>query len=183
MKNKKINNGMDVIDSRDVIARIEELEALQEEAKDAASEQIEAIEVEEAKLTDWLKDKNVFEILTSEELTKKLAQISDMKDAILSDDEGNPLSDDFGTDEAYELQALKSLADQADGCGDWAYGAQLIADDYFEKFAREFADEIGAIPKNANWPCTCIDWTEAASELQQDYTAVEFDSATYWIRD
>jgi hypothetical protein len=28
----------------------------------------------------------------------------------------------------------------------------------------------------------CIDWNEAASELQMDYTAVEFDGVTYWVR-
>lgn len=35
---------------------------------------------------------------------------------------------------------------------------------------------------DASWPNTCIDWDEAARELQYDYFTVEFDGITYWIR-
>src|ERR1035437_3722261 len=108
---KSINNGEDMIDSRDVIARIEYLEEMQADALTAANEQIETIEKAEAQLGDWCLAHNILEILVSEELTKKQAQIADMKDEILSDGDDGFYSDDFGTDEAYELKALKSLAD------------------------------------------------------------------------
>lgn len=48
--------------------------------------------------------------------------------------------------------------------------------------AQELADDIGAIDRNATWPCNCIDWDEAAEQLQQDYTEVDFDGVTYWVR-
>ena len=32
------------------------------------------------------------------------------------------------------------------------------------------------------WPYSCIDWEQAAEELQQDYMSVEFDGVTYWMR-
>ena len=32
------------------------------------------------------------------------------------------------------------------------------------------------------WPNTCIDWDQAAGELKMDYSAVDFDGVTYWIR-
>jgi hypothetical protein len=32
------------------------------------------------------------------------------------------------------------------------------------------------------WPRNCIDWKEAAEQLQQDYSCVEFDGTTYWYR-
>ena len=32
------------------------------------------------------------------------------------------------------------------------------------------------------WPYTCIDWEQAARELRYDYTSVDFDDVTYWIR-
>jgi antirestriction protein len=39
-----------------------------------------------------------------------------------------------------------------------------------EDFAREIADEIGAIDKDAKWPMNCIDWEQAARELMYDYS-------------
>ena len=38
------------------------------------------------------------------------------------------------------------------------------------------------IPKDVSWPCSCIDWKQAALELQQDYTAFDFAGVTYWGR-
>lgn len=82
-----------------------------------------------------------------------------------------------------ELQSLQALADAAEGyAGDWKYGAQLIRDSYFKEHAMELAEDIGAIDNNATWPNTCIDWDQAARELRMDYTAVEFDGVTYWVR-
>lgn len=39
-----------------------------------------------------------------------------------------------------------------------------------EDFARETADQLGAIDKNASWPMNCIDWEYAAKELMYDYS-------------
>lgn len=93
------------------------------------------------------------------------------------------LADTEDDDEKAELAALQALADKAEGyCSDWSYGATLIRDSYFTQYAEELADDIGAIDCNVGWPLTCIDWDQAAKELKQDYTAVDFDGETYWIR-
>jgi len=119
-----IDNSMDVIDSRDVIARIEELE------NDRDDKNVGLLEIEVA-----------------------------------------------------ELEALTALADEAsDYAPDWQYGATLIRDSYFEDYAQELAEDIGAIDSNATWPNNCIDWERATRELQMDYTEVDFDGVTYWIR-
>lgn len=93
-------------------------------------------------------------------------------------------SDEDRTDEETdELDALKSLADEASGyAADWDYGEQLVRDSYFVTFAQELAEDIGAINSDASWPNDCIDWDQAARELQIDYTSVDFDGVTYWIR-
>lgn len=65
---------------------------------------------------------------------------------------------------------------------DWQYGATLIRGTYFEDYARQFAEDIGALEGCDRWPATCIDWEKAASELQCDYTAVDFDGVGYWVR-
>lgn len=87
-----------------------------------------------------------------------------------------------------ELNTLENLL--ADLCGtggdeqwrgDW-YPVTMIRDTYFKDYAYELADDIGAINSDAGWPNNCIDWDKAARELRMDYTSVEFDGVTYWVR-
>ena len=94
--------------------------------------------------------------------------------------EGQDTRDD---DEETELKTLVALQEEAEGyAADWKYGETLIRYSYFETYAMELADDLGAIPKDAGWPCTCINWEQAARELRMDYTAVEYDGVTYWVR-
>lgn len=87
---------------------------------------------------------------------------------------------DFGEEEAAELQALDELA--AEIGDEWRHGVALISDSYFETYAQDLAEDIEAIPKDATWPCRCIDWEQAATELQQDYNSVSFQGVDYWYR-
>jgi hypothetical protein len=126
----------DVIDSRDVEDRIEELEDIITEHDDA----VEAGEEPEITPEEY------------EEVTE-------------------------------EYNTLRDLREQAEGyCSDWKYGEHLIRDSYFTRYAEELAGEMGAIDPQASWPLNHIDWDAAATELQTDYTAVEFDGVTYWTR-
>lgn len=75
-----------------------------------------------------------------------------------------------------ELAALKELAEVGGDSG------HFIKDDDFEKFAEEFADEIGAINRDVGWPMNCIDWKAAAEQLKMDYESVEFMGSTYYYR-
>lgn len=137
-----ISNLDDVIDSRDVIARIEEIEDERTRLADEADEADEATrQAAAAALQEW--------------------------DA---------------SDEGAELRALRALAEEASDAEDWTYGATLVRDSYFQTYAMELADDIGAVPDNAGWPLTCIDWDKAARDLRVDYTAVDFDGTTYWVR-
>lgn len=110
--------------------------------------------------------------------------IIDSRDVIarIEELESNLDTEDPDTDEAEELQALRALVDEAESTPDWKYGETLIRDSYFEEYAQELADDIGAINADATWPNNCIDWERAARELQQDYFSVEFDGVTYWVR-
>lgn len=91
-------------------------------------------------------------------------------------------------DDDEELCRLAALLEECKGNGgdeqwegEW-YPVTLVRDSYFEDYARELADDIGAINTEIGWPNNCIDWERAARELQQDYTSVEFDGVTYWTR-
>lgn len=125
----RVYEGADVMDSREVIERIEELEAERED-------------LPEDERADW----------------------------------------DDADDTGLELARLKALADDASRSADWSYGETLIADSYFEEYAQELAEDIGAIQRDASWPNNHIDWKAAAEALQQDYMSVEYGSTTYWIR-
>jgi len=84
--------------------------------------------------------------------------------------------------DSVELAALKALAEEASGTPDWKYGDILIRDSYFREYAKQLAEDCGMVDANASWPNTCIDWERAARELQYDYTSVDFDGVTYWVR-
>ena len=80
-----------------------------------------------------------------------------------------------------ELKMLKDLAKQGYS-SDWEYGEKLIRDTYFTDYAMEMAYDIGAVDPKANWPTNCIDWEQAARELQMDYSIIDYDGVDYWIR-
>lgn len=156
-----ISNSDNVIDSRDVIARIEELESDRSDLLDALTEAQDAHN----------------DALPAPESAKDMGVLSDaVKEAQATLQEW---------DEGYdgkELKVLRELADEASGCSDWTYGEMLIRDSYFEDYARDLAEDIGSISKDQSWPNNCIDWEQAADQLKQDYTTVEFDGVIYWIR-
>jgi hypothetical protein len=107
----QITNNDDVIDSRDVIARIEELEGI-----------AECVPLDE--------------------------------------------------EEHDELIALKELAEEGEQwVTDWVDGAALIRGSYFRDYVMDAA-----------WPNNCIDWDRAVRELKYDYSSIEFDGVTYWVR-
>jgi hypothetical protein len=143
----RVSNTQDVIDSRDILERIEELET---ELQDAH----EGCEEEPAQTFDqWLKD------------------VSEDDDATMQD-------------AAKELLILRALVEEIDqNAGDRARdGVGLIRDSYFETYAREMAEDIGAIGRDAPWPACHIDWEAAADALKQDYSSIDYDGVEYWVR-
>ena len=151
----------DIIDSRDMIARIEEMQAERDALQEEVDETGDALDVALIEADGNDTDPSVVDAYQAH------------RDARVAVDEW---------DRAAELAILEALAAEGEGSPDWRYGETLIRDSYFRDYAEQLADDIGAIDRNAGWPCTCIDWDQAARELQMDYTAVDFDGVTYWIR-
>lgn len=113
-----------------------------------------------------------------------IARIEELEGELLNEDGEIDQDNEDGAyrDAASELGSLQRLADEAGHSPDWQYGETLIRDSYFEDYAQELAEDIGDIDRDARWPHNCIDWERAARELQMDYSAVDFDGVTYWIR-
>ena len=143
-----ISNTDDVIDSRDVIARIEEL-------------------------TDIKNDTRVCHVCEAGKNAPPCSHCGG------TGEEPNGAMDD---DEAAELKALESLADEASGyAADWKHGETLIRDSYFTEYAMEMLSDIGDLPRNVPWYIE-IDEDATASNVRMDYTSVDFDGETYWVR-
>jgi hypothetical protein len=82
-----------------------------------------------------------------------------------------------------EFLDLRQLMDEGESnCEDWRGGATIVRESHFEDYARELADDIGAIDSEASWPNTFIDWTRAADALKIDYSELEYGGETYLAR-
>lgn len=65
----------------------------------------------------------------------------------------------------------------------WEYGETLVNENYFTEYAEELAGDLyGSQITNAAWPFNTIDWDEAGEALKMDYTAVELDGTTFYVR-
>ena len=163
----EISNTDNVLDSRDIIDRIEYLESERESLTDEVDKAQETLDDLDS---DDFVEVSAFEAAEDEarrELATAQANVKDWDES----------------DEGQELAKLKAFAEEAEGYAeDWRHGATLIHEDYFEDYARDLAAEGDYDMKNEQWPYTCIDWTQAAEELKQDYTSVDFDGETYWVR-
>lgn len=141
-----IDNTDDIIDSRDVIERLNYL-------------------------------MSGFELITG----KDVGDISSL-DAFLD----HALACDCDSAEVEEYKALQTLADGAEGYAaellkDWQYGGALIRESYFTEYAIELLKDCGDLPSEIPWYIE-IDEEATARNLLMDYTAVDFDGVTYYIR-
>lgn len=121
------------------------------------------------------------------------ADIIDIRDIIERIEELPDLIESEGCEEqcdAYreELATLTGIMSELAGNGgdeqwqgDW-YPLTLIRKSHFRDYAQELAEDIGAVTPQATWPNNCIDWDQAARELQMDYTSVTIDGMTYFYR-
>jgi len=156
-----------IIDSRDIIKRFDELDSDKTDAETAIEDAREALATYQAEHPAIEgQDETQAESYLQEDLATAEKALEEWQD---------------GPD-GEEYTVLEKLIDQCEGYGDWRHGETLIADSYFETYAQELADEIGRIDKRASWPLNCIDWAQAADELKADYTEVDFDGSIYWMR-
>lgn len=112
------------------------------------------------------------EIIDSRDIIKRIAELEDI--AVIDREE----------DEQEELDTLYDLQKECENVtSEWNHGATLIREDYFEDYAKQLADDLGLINADAGWPNSFINWKAAADALKQDYSEVDYDGVTYFIRD
>lgn len=166
-----ISNTDDMIDSREIIEQIENLEGDLQSAYDGEFED------QQEAWDEWLNDRDsepADEPSRPPTFGVWIAVQADDVDALMRD-------------EAKEYLALKDLESQCEGYGDWRYGAQLIREGYFTEYAEELIDDCYQLPKeltSGDWPYRhiTVDYEAAAEELKSDYMEADFDGNTYLIR-
>lgn len=155
------SNSDDIIDSRDVIARIAELES------------------ERQGLTDALDAANDARAEVSSMDEDQAAKVERLDGAVIDANDSLAIWDE---DNSAELNALKDLASEADGYApDWAYGVTLIRHSYFVDYCQELLADIGDVPSDLPGYLV-IDWEATASNIRIDYTTVDFDGVDYYVR-
>lgn len=152
------------IDSRDIIARIEELEQERETL-------VEAVTQAENALHDYEENNPI--VAESEDETPALEQeIEDAESALAEWEQENK----------DELRDLKAFAEEVDGyCEDWRHGVTLVAESYFVEYCREMLQDCGDLPKDI--PCyLVIDWEATADNIRADYTEFTFRGSALLAR-
>lgn len=171
-----ISNSQDVIDSRDVIERIEELKSEQDSYVE---------EYEEAKEeADELAEENGGEWVATERLCDAINYLAEYWGCTPEEVDDSAAgfrseADGFNGDE--ELHTLTKFADQLEGYGDWNHGETLIRHDYFTEYCQQMVEDIGDFPSGIP-SYIVIDWEATASHLKMDYTEADFDGVTYYMR-
>lgn len=144
-------------------------------------------------LKDFCVDFDHQDIIDSRDIQERIDELTGEFETYLSDLEDAEGEDEIETAEddleswlsenEDEYVSLMAFKEEVEGyTSDWKYGATIIADTYFEDYARQLAEDIGAIDRNASWPNDHIDWKSASEALQQDYSEITFDRVSYWVR-
>lgn len=166
---------MNTIDTRDLYTRKCELESLRDAVTEAADELREALEsygFSKDEIEEAILEKSLPPVADDHVFTKELL---DLEKALID------ASDEYGTPEQEELAALEAIESEMDARA-FRDGETLIPERDFEEYARELAEDCYGDAALREWPGNCIDWKQAAEELQQDYSSVEYEGTTYYFR-
>ena len=120
---------------------------------------------------------NSDDIIDSRDIIARIAELEGERDG-WTGTQAEWLASDKGS----ELTALELLAaDAEEYTDDWHHGVTLIRDTYFVEYVQDLLADCGTIPSDLpSW--VVLDWEKTAENVQVDYTSIEFDGVTYWVR-
>jgi hypothetical protein len=171
------SNTDNMIGSRDVIKRIEELRGELDELIEAYKDAKDALADAKAK-RDLQSTFDALVVWMGARYVNKDEGESFAK-AVL---EGASLKDWATSDDSKELFTLESLADEvSDFAADWEHGETLIRESYFVEYCKELLYDCGDISHDIP-DYIVIDWEATAENLKADYAEVDFCGETYLIR-
>lgn len=198
-----IDNTDNVIDSRDIIARIEELEGEKVEQWVAGYNMAGYMPDNEPAVFESFDDAKSYILETLENYiddevegnpeSTRIPAWRQMYENIKVTEEGEFSCVDGGMcffvtqsesiltdkDDGEELRILTELAEECKAlASDWKYGETLIRRDYFETYMDEMVADCYTLPDDMpSWMSIVLDYVA----LEQDYTCVDFDGVEYLI--
>jgi len=179
-----ISNSDDVIDSRDVIARMEELQDERDALKDAVDEwEAERLDQDADDIVDPTEAALIAGHMANPEDRGPMAPLVDWW--LENCEDYRDLVDalaEWDGDNADELTALVELDKEgSDVAGDWTHGETLVRYSYWVDYCQELCEDVGDLPKNIPSYIE-IDWEATAKNLAQDYSTIEWDGVEYYVR-
>lgn len=177
MRRNVISNRDSVIDSRDIIERLEELQSERESEVESLQEAVDSIkeEIEEAK-----QDVENADSEENEDARLKSQEALDALEEKL--DEANEALEDYEFDDQGELDSLEAINEEGEGyASDWRHGETLINESYWKEYVQELLVDLGELPKDLPSYIE-IDWEKTADNLAADYTTVEWNGVSFYVR-
>lgn len=157
----------DIIDSRDIIARYEDLndeyQFLMDELEDANET-----------LDDYRKN--------PDDLDSTLKSLEEFVE-----DAQNALDEFNSSFDKDEMDTLKEIIDECDHSNEFQHGCGLIREDYFVEYITDLIHDCYDFPEeleSGQWPWNhaSIDYESAANEAKSDYNTVEINGTTYYYQ-
>lgn len=175
------NLGDDTIDSRDLVARLEELrdekDALLEAIADAREVELEAAKAHTEAC--WLPQASPgLEVDTHYAMSAAVKACDAAKSALA----------EWTATNGEELDALTEIEEKFQGYGDFGHGETLINESHFTKYIEDLISDCYEIPKgcgSGEWPYNhmTMNYAAAAEEARADYSEVTTSCGhTYLIR-
>lgn len=148
----------DTIDSRDIIARLEDLDS---ENQNLITEQYTAF----TKSLDVINEPSDVRTAAKDEYDKVTRALTEWVDSYND-----------------ELVALRDLNRECEEItADWIHGEVLINEGYWVDYVKELCEDVGFIPRDLPH-YIAIDWEQTAENISADYSTVDFDGNTYYLR-
>jgi len=150
---------MNIIDTRDLHDRLEELKDKQDEIQNKKDEIKEAEDIP-------------YKVISPEAAKEYEEELEDLVKEL------EELESDFGADEQEELAELEAMESEIP---EWQYGETLIPERDWVEYCEELCKDIGYISNDFPW-WTGIDWDKTAANMRQDYSEIEYQGTTYLYR-
>lgn len=176
-------NTDNIINSSDIVERYEELKDERESLESAIEEAKEQVETAQGNVSDMQQSYNELVASSEEEGLADAEQSLALAEEELEDAE-NALTDaqkelaEWIADYQEEFDILDKFADELPSRRD---NEVMIHESYFTDYCQELVSDIGDLPREIPSYIE-IDWEATAENLKADYTEIDFDGETYYMR-